>query len=446
MRPRPQAIPCPSCGELYLPWGLRFHAKKCKQTPPQAPVRCPYCQLQLPPSLLESHTACCAARPAVEGASLASAAADKQTSPDVSEAFFDDTIMEDGRHRCQFCGRGFTSDRIQAHRNICSRLQQARPASLGGIHTQLPQRVYSSTLARSEQSDACHQRQLFVSRELAENQGIQVRNAGMARKIGSSPSASLTPWRVLGVDRQAGVDDIRQAFERLAVEWDPSDRTGEDKALAEAKFAAIAEARDSMTRLRTHRRQQPAGDSSPAPKSWRTKHQSLVEAVRSARTQSKGEAVAGGGTDVLKIGGGVTCPHCLRCFGDAQARRHILRCAYIVNRPRAPPPRPQPLALEPGGVLECIGQGSPKHRSRHPLGCSSGFLGFAGSALGSSAAGSPLRAGASLKLGSSIPCSPHSHAGSRHYLSPLTPASPTSSVQAARWHGNRAARYLGTTF
>lgn len=357
----PRSIACATCGQMFLPSGLRFHEKVCQKKQHEMLTSCPYCGLEMAQVCLNGHIATCkAARRASEARRWNQASSG---AADATAQFTQDSLC-DGRMRCQFCGRAFTSTRIHAHVHICGALRQARPASIGGVRTQLPARVYHSAAARTTFSGSFdRQRQrLFISRAAAEGQGVLVRCAGVARKIGSQAAATIRPWTVLGVTRHATCAEVKSAYHRLAKEWHPDRHPAAGKAEAEARFKAIAEAYDAMARPRK-RRQGRRQLALVAPESWRTKHEELVHAARSGRGgPARGRQPLQG----QRADSRIECPHCGRRFGELQAARHIPKCATIVNKPSPPPPRraqplqaPQSHARPPGSSLEAARQ----HRS-----------------------------------------------------------------------------------
>jgi len=271
-------------------------------------------------------------------------------------ACFAGEALADGRMRCQFCGRSFTNARIHQHVQICGGLRQARPSSLGGVRTQLPARVYNSAAARTTFFGSFdRQRQcLFIPRAAAESQGVLVRCAGVARKIGSKAAATLRPWTVLEVNRHASGAEVKAAYHRLAKEWHPDRHAAENKAEAEARFKAIAEAYQAM--LRPRRRGRPGARRQlalVAPDAWRAKHEELVLAARSGR------GVPSKQRPLLELRGRSSqetrfeCPHCGRNFGQAQAQRHIPKCASIVHKPKPPPRRCQTVGGQPHDRPSC---------------------------------------------------------------------------------------------
>lgn len=331
----PRSIACATCGQMFLPSGLRFHEKVCQKRQHEMVTSCPYCGLEMAQVCLNGHIATCkAARRALESRRKESA----HTGAGDATASFTQDSLSDGRVRCQFCGRLFTSMRIHEHVHICGALRQARPASIGGVRTQLPARVYHSAAARTTFSGSFdRQRQrLFISRAAAEGQGVLVRCAGVARKIGSQAAATIRPWTVLGVSRHATSAEVKSAYHRLAKEWHPDRHPAAGKAEAEARFKAVAEAYEAMVRPRRRPRPGRKQLALVAPESWRTKHEELVHAARSGRgAPTRGRQPLQGPRADSRI----ECPHCKRRFGEVQAERHIPKCATIVNKPSPPPPR-----------------------------------------------------------------------------------------------------------
>jgi len=187
-----------------------------------------------------------------------------------------------------------------------------------------------------------------MPRAAAESKGILVRNAGVARKIGSRPTATISPWQVLGVDKRASQDEIKRAYKKLALEWHPDRHPEEDKAEAEAKFKSIVEAYETMTRPRKLKlgSQQLA---LVAPNHWRSQHREWISACRGARGVPPGRQAGHGGRGRPpgQLGGNggddgrVPCPHCGRRFGQTQAERHIPRCTSVKSRPKPPSRRPE---------------------------------------------------------------------------------------------------------
>lgn len=289
----PRSVPCPTCGQVFLPSGLRFHQKTCAKKQANMITACPHCQMEMPQMALDGHVAVCrAARRANEGRRRAASVGTgskgiTQGGATTGQAFPEETLA-DGRSRCGFCGRCFAgTGRVHTHRAICGRLRQARPAGVGGIQTQLPTRIYNSVAARTTYSGSFdRQRQrLFIPRASAESQGLLVRCAGVARKIGSKATATLAPWQVLGVDRRAGKDEVRAAYRRLALQWHPDRHADDRKAEAEARFKAVNEAHEAMTRPRrlapgASQRQRLA---LVAPDSWRGKSRDFQGAMRAGR-------------------------------------------------------------------------------------------------------------------------------------------------------------------
>jgi curved DNA-binding protein CbpA len=268
---------------------------------------------------------------------------------------FPEEFRPDGHARCQFCGRFFIHGRLHDHQAICARLRQARPASLGGVRTQLPERIYNSAAARTTQSMSFErQRQkLFIPRAMAERNGVLVRCAGVARKIGSRAAATLRPWTVLGVDRHATLADIKAAYRLLALEWHPDRHKPEMKAEAEARFKAIAEAYGAMTRPRRKipHRSQPLA--LVAPETWRKKHRDFVGTVRSGRFPASSV------TSQQDLRGlhRVARPRCDRQLGQTQpGRPQMRRATDLRQRPQESSIDPsQPLRLSPGALVRVDG-------------------------------------------------------------------------------------------
>eukprot|EP00928_Gymnodinium_smaydae_P010316 TRINITY_DN1387_c0_g3_i1.p1 TRINITY_DN1387_c0_g3~~TRINITY_DN1387_c0_g3_i1.p1 ORF type:complete len:629 (+),score=114.72 TRINITY_DN1387_c0_g3_i1:26-1888(+) len=347
----PRSVPCPSCGQMFLPSGLRFHLKSCEKKQAVVITSCSYCHMELPRMALEGHIATCkAARRAQDNRRRES---NFRGNASAGEGFFSDESRADGHSRCQFCGRFFSNHRVEEHRAICSRLRQARPAGIGGVRTQLPGRVYNSAAARTTlrgSFDRSRQR-LFIPRAMAESHGVLVRCAGVARKIGSKAAATLRPWTVLGVARHASKEEVKAAYRRLAMEWHPDRHPEARKAEAEARFKAINEAHEALTRPR--RRLPPQKQLAlVAPDTWRAKHAGFVNAVRSGRGAppialgpsgpgARGARLPLRDRSNAQEDGRVLCAHCGRRFGQQQAERHISKCATTVNKAK-PPPRLRP--------------------------------------------------------------------------------------------------------
>lgn len=338
--PMPRSLPCPDCGKMFLPSGLKFHRKACQQFYHQVLVQCQYCQLELPRKSLDGHVVVCkSARRAADGNLKEARLRGASWAPAAAESLigFQQISLDDGRTRCSFCGRGFANARFHTHTAICSRLRQARPTSLGGIRTQLPQRIYNSVAARTTQANSFerHRLRLFIPRSTAESLGILVRTAGVARKIGSCAAASMTPWRILGVPRRAGQSEVRQAFKRLALEWHPDRRPADEKDVAEAKFKAISEAYEAMTRPRQRvRLQRPLALVSPD--SWREKHSNWIKALRGKKIGSLASnhrhPVSHSQNNNPK------CPQCAQFLDPLQLERHIQSCRDRAKRSPVPIP------------------------------------------------------------------------------------------------------------
>jgi len=335
----PRSVPCGSCGQMFLPSGLRFHEKVCQKRQRETMTSCPYCKLEMAQVSMHGHVATCkVARRAMEPSRKEAGRTGTGWAPTATNgvARFPGEALDDGRMRCQFCGRAFTSNRIHEHSHICGGLRQARPHSIGGMCTQLPARVYNSAAARTSvfgSFDRQHQR-LFIPRAMAESKGVLVRCAGVARKIGSTAAATLRPWTVLGVERHSSSAEVRAAYHRLAKEWHPDRHADDSKAEAEVRFKAIAEAYEAMTRPR--RRPRPGGRKQlalVAPETWRAKHKNLMYAARSGRGVR--QPMQSRNCPDHRI----ECPHCKRRFGEVQAERHISKCASVVNKPAPPPSR-----------------------------------------------------------------------------------------------------------
>jgi len=286
----PRSVPCPCCGQMFLPSGLRFHQKVCQKRQREMITGCPYCQLEMPQAALNCHIAICkSARRALEGSGKAGSQSGPSWRPMARDGSprFGDESQPDGRRRCPFCGRFFTNDRIHQHSAICGRLRQSRPPSLGGVRTQLPAKIYNAAAARTTQPGSFDRsrHKLFIPRAAAESLGVLVRCAGVARKIGSQAAATLRPWTVLGVDRHAKEEEVKAAYRRLALEWHPDRHPESGKAEAEVKFKAIAEAYEEITRPR--HRVRPKGRKQlalVAPSPWSRKHHDFVSAVRGGRS------------------------------------------------------------------------------------------------------------------------------------------------------------------
>jgi len=323
--------------------------KTCAKRQSEMLTRCPYCSMEMPQAAVDGHVATCrAARRAAENRRREASFNGGSGGPPVSYApgaggcstglgLFPEESRADGRSRCGHCGRFFTNTRVHEHREICGRLRQARPPSLGGLRTQLPSRVYNAAAARTTQVGGFDRQRvrLFIPRAMAENSGVLVRCAGVARKIGSRAAATIRPWTVLGVDRHAKPDAVKAAYRRLAKEWHPDRHPDSSKAEAEARFKAIAEAYAALTRPRRKAKlggqQLALGNSS-----WRSQRQDFLAALRGSRGGGDGRR-AGEGRPARGDEQRVPCPHCGRRFGQLQAERHIPKCASIVNKPKGPP-------------------------------------------------------------------------------------------------------------
>lgn len=342
----PQSIPCPTCGNMFLPSGLRFHQKVCEKRQREAMTRCPYCSVEIQQGALDSHLASCKAARRAHDQGRIGGGCPKATSGAGGRQFPPETLA-DGRVRCVCCGRFFTASRVHQHTAICSRLRQARPASLGGVRTQLPERVYNAAAARTTVKDGFDRQRvrLFIPRYMAESSGVLVRCAGVARRIGSRATATVRPWVVLGVPRHARPEEIKEAYRRLAKEWHPDRHPEATKVEAEARFKAIAEAYETLTK--PWKRRQPGKQLALAnATNWRTRHRELVAAARAGRGvggQSGAPAPFGGHSGLAGDDGSpdsdsrVPCPHCGRRFGQMQAERHISKCVSIFNKPKPPP-------------------------------------------------------------------------------------------------------------
>eukprot|EP00933_Yihiella_yeosuensis_P072937 TRINITY_DN81494_c0_g1_i1.p1 TRINITY_DN81494_c0_g1~~TRINITY_DN81494_c0_g1_i1.p1 ORF type:complete len:353 (-),score=47.12 TRINITY_DN81494_c0_g1_i1:40-1047(-) len=179
----------------------------------------------------------------------------------------------------------------------------------------------------------------------------------------------MAPWRVLGVDRRASPEDVKKAFKRLAMEWHPDRRPSREKAVAEAKFKAISEACEVMTRRGRRPRRPPRQLALVAPDSWREKHRVWIQAARGSTEKRFSSRPKSGPGDPLhsKAGDGrVQCPHCSRYFGPMQAERHIPKCQHTVNRPKPPPILEQSssqggCSLSPGIAVEIQGLTAATH-------------------------------------------------------------------------------------
>lgn len=336
----PRSLPCPDCGKMFLPSGLKFHRKACQQFYHEVLDQCQYCQLELPRKSLDGHiTVCKSARRAADSNRKEARLRGASCAPTAGESLigFQQVTLDDGRTRCSFCGRGFANARFHTHTAICCQLRQARPTSLGGIRTQLPQRIYNSVAARTTQAGSFerHRLRLFIPRSTAESLGILVRTAGVARKIGSCTAASMTPWRVLGVPRRAGPSEVRQAFKRLALEWHPDRRPADDKVVAEAKFKAISEAYEAMTRP-NQRAQVKRPLALVSPESWREKHSNWIKAVRCKKT---GSLVSSHRHSISQPpNSSPKCPHCAQLLDPLKFEQHLQSCRKRSKRSPVPTP------------------------------------------------------------------------------------------------------------
>lgn len=54
-------------------------------------------------------------------------------------------------------------------------------------------------------------------------------------------------YEILGVKRDASIDEIKKAYRKLAMKWHPDRHTGDDRAAAEEKFKRINEAKEVLT-------------------------------------------------------------------------------------------------------------------------------------------------------------------------------------------------------
>lgn len=127
---RARAVPCELCGQMFFPASLKFHQKSCRTRLEKIIVQCPYCGMETPQASLDAHLRRCRVATA-----HSNGAGENGPGPVSSR-------MPDGRVKCQFCGRGFSADRVHQHSQICGRLKQARPRAPDGTATQLPEKVY----------------------------------------------------------------------------------------------------------------------------------------------------------------------------------------------------------------------------------------------------------------------------------------------------------------
>ena len=256
-------------------------------------AKCPYCTMEMLATSVGGHVATCKeARRVLENKKRENKA--RGVPIDSGPALFKEEKREDGHTSCKFCGRFFVDDRIHQHVAICCRLRQARPASIGGVQTMLPGRIYNSAAARQgAQRVGCYQR-LFIPRAQAESSGVLVRCAGAARKIGSRAAATIRPWTVLGVSRRGSLAEVRAAYKKLALQWHPDRHPEEQKAAAEVQFKAVTEAHDAMTRPWRRRRQPGRGQLALVDaSSWREKRSAFLSAVREGRSGAAGLLEAG---------------------------------------------------------------------------------------------------------------------------------------------------------
>jgi len=103
----------------------------------------------MPGGELDAHLRKCKAALAVAATAVGTRPSIKSDAGSTGEVA-DDIVssrLPDGRVRCQFCGRGFHSDRVGAHSVICGKLKQARPRGPDGKPTQEPPKVYSAAQA-----------------------------------------------------------------------------------------------------------------------------------------------------------------------------------------------------------------------------------------------------------------------------------------------------------
>jgi len=204
--PHARAVPCPLCHEKFFPKSLPFHQKQCEKRRAAQRVNCPYCSIEVSALELPSHISVCPRgqpkRPGQGGGQGGGQAGGKgggkggggsyEEDRSLGDGQFDPDVLEDGRMRCIYCGRYFSSDRIDKHQGICGKLKSARPKGVDGEPTQTEAKVFDSTAQRQGTGNA------FVSPE-----EYKRRQAGRMRAIQKSKAKTQTNWRRQHAEFQA---------------------------------------------------------------------------------------------------------------------------------------------------------------------------------------------------------------------------------------------------
>merc|ERR1719464_1194228 len=110
-------------------------------------------------------------------------------------AQFDAEVLEDGRMRCIYCGRAFTSDRIDKHQGICGKLKSARPKGLDGQPTQTEAKVFDAAAQRTGSGPA------FVSPEQYRRR--QEQRSQVVKSLKTLRNSTSPNWRRQHADFQA---------------------------------------------------------------------------------------------------------------------------------------------------------------------------------------------------------------------------------------------------